>query len=196
MTTCPYEAPFLPGDVGHQPVVARLAVAAGDPALARRALWKRQSCWSPGVPEIPLIRAIAAHTRGLVRGDPADLIEAANGLRMTQRPLLFASAAEDAGAALALGGRPQEAVLLLTQALDAYLGCEAGADARRVKRRLRDSGVRRHVPALPADQRVESLTDSELRVARLVALGATNRDAADRLFSHLTQSARICATPS
>ena len=178
----PYEAPFLPGDVGHQPVVARLALAAGDPALARRALEAAELLVARS-PEIPLIRAIAAHTRGLVRGDPADLIEAANGLRMTQRPLLFASAAEDAGAALALGGRPQEAVLLLTQALDAYLDCEAGADARRVKRRLRDSGVRRHVPARSRPTSGwESLTDSELRVARLVAQGATNRDAADRLF--------------
>ena len=153
--------------------------------LRSPATLKRPSCSSlPEIPEIPLIRAIAAHTRGLVQGNPADLVEAANGLRMTQRPLCSPQRPRTAGAALALCGPPHEAVLLLTQALDTYLDCEAGADARRVKRLLRHSGVRRHVPARSRPTSGwESLTDSELRVARLVAQGSTNRDARGQAVS-------------
>ena len=104
-------------------------------------------------------------------------------LRSRRRPLLYAAASEDAGLALGREGFQGDAITQLTAALDAYLDCEAGEDARRLTRRLREHGLRR-----PARSRRrpssgwQSLTDSELRVVRLVADGRTNRDAADRLF--------------
>jgi DNA-binding CsgD family transcriptional regulator len=52
-----------------------------------------------------------------------------------------------------------------------------------VARRLRDHGVRRPSasPQRPATG-WDSLTESELRVVRVVGAGATNREAADELF--------------
>jgi len=62
---------------------------------------------------------------------------------------------------------------------------ELGAtwDARRVRSRLRELGVRRRlVAAEPETNGWAALTMSELTVARLVAEGLTNREVAERLF--------------
>jgi DNA-binding CsgD family transcriptional regulator len=57
------------------------------------------------------------------------------------------------------------------------------SDARRVRSRLRELGVRRRlVAAEPETYRWAALTSSELTVARLVAEGLTNREVAERLF--------------
>jgi DNA-binding CsgD family transcriptional regulator len=71
----------------------------------------------------------------------------------------------------------------LGRALVLYTDAGAGWDARRVRARLRLSGVRRRLVA--AERPVQgwgSLTDSELAVVTLVADGLTNREAAERLF--------------
>jgi DNA-binding CsgD family transcriptional regulator/tetratricopeptide (TPR) repeat protein len=177
----PYTSPILPRDPGCQPLVARVALAAGDPDLARRAVEFAET-FDRESPGVPVLAATAAHTRGLVAGDTAELNDAATVLRATQRPLLFASASEDAGRALARDGHIADGVARLTDALDTYLELEAAADARRVSRLLRGHGVRRAVPSRARPScGWASLTDSELRVARVVAKGATNRDAADQL---------------
>lgn len=62
-----------------------------------------------------------------------------------------------------------------------------------VRGRLRALGVRRRLvgPQRPRNG-WEALTDSELEVARLVAEGFTNREAAERLFvSHYTISGHL-----
>ena len=58
----------------------------------------------------------------------------------------------------------------------------SGWDAARVRRRLRRLGVRRRPAAAARTSEWEQLTPSELAVARLVASGVTNREAAERLF--------------
>ena len=178
----PYPAPFLPDDAGHEPAVARIALAAGDASLGRRAL-EHADARRGDNPGVAVIAATALQTRGLVEGDPDDLVAATRQLRETQRPLLHAAAAEDAGRALGLAGRTEHAVALLTEAQGRYAETEAFGDARRIRRLLLAHGVR--APAPPHERPRSgwsSLTDSELRVVRLVALGATNRDAAEQLF--------------
>ena len=65
------------------------------------------------------------------------------------------------------------------------ISTEAGAtrDAARIRGRLRELGVRRRLvaPARPAHGWA-GLTDSELKVVRLVGEGLTNREAAARLY--------------
>ncbi len=178
----PFAMPVLPRDAGHQPTVARIAVAAGDPDLARRAVEVAERLASDN-PAVAVAEAAAAQTRGLVDGDAAALVSAAAMFRPTQRPMLFAAAAEDAAAALARRGHTADAIARLNEAFDVFLGCEAVVDARRVAAGLRELGVRRPVPSRErAQSGWGSLTESELRVARLVARGATNRDAAEQLF--------------
>jgi DNA-binding CsgD family transcriptional regulator len=178
----PYATPFLPDDAGHEPTVARIALAAGDDALAHRALEVAETRTREN-PGVPVIAAAAQQTRGLIEDDADALLDATQTLRDTQRPLLHAAAAEDAGRALARASRAQAAVAGLTEALDAYAACEAHGDVRRVRRQLHDHGVRSHVAAHQRPTRGwASLTDSELRVIRVVARGTTNRDAAEQLF--------------
>ena len=178
----PYASPFLPGDAAHPPAVARIALAAGDRTLAAGAVDAAESFARQNDGE-PLVSAIAAHTRSLAEHDSAGLVDVTRLLRRSQRPLLYADACEDAGLALGREGFQGDAITQLTAALDTYLDCEAGADARRVTRHLREHGLRRAARSRRRPSSGwQSLTDSELRVVRLVADGRTNRDAADRLF--------------
>jgi DNA-binding CsgD family transcriptional regulator len=106
-------------------------------------------------------------------------------LDSSSRPLLYAAAAEDAGAELARTDRGGEAVHQLNAAFDTYQGHEALADARRVGRELRRLGVDRRIVSQPrAKTGWDSLTASELKVVNLIAQGATNRSVAQRL--HVT----------
>jgi DNA-binding CsgD family transcriptional regulator len=103
-------------------------------------------------------------------------------LHSSARPLLYASAAEDAGAELSRAQRRPEAIDHLNAAFDTYIGCEAIADARRVGRALRRLGVeRRIVMHARAKTGWDSLTDSELKIVELIAQGATNRSVAQQL---------------
>lgn len=171
--------PLVPSDFGYHPWVVRTAVAAGDKELAHRAATAAESFDR----HVPLFDGIAAHTWGLAWGDSGLLADAAGVLEGTQRPLLFASAAEDAGRAFAEQDRRRAAIEHLDTAFDTYLAHDATADARRVGRLLRTHGAGRRVlsRARPSNG-LASLTGSELKVVRLIATGATNRHAAEQLF--------------
>jgi DNA-binding CsgD family transcriptional regulator len=138
--------------------------------------------------------AAAAHARGLLERNPAVVVSAAADY---QDPLAKASAAEDAGVAFAKAGDRDRAVLQLDQAQQLYAGACAVRDVNRVRARLRDLGVRRRdrsqVSSRPSCGWA-SLTETEQKVAHLVAQWLTNREVADRLFlsphtvdSHLRQ---------
>jgi DNA-binding CsgD family transcriptional regulator len=109
-------------------------------------------------------------------------VAAAELLHSSSRPLLYASAAEDAGTELSRAQRNAEARDQLNAAFDTYIECEAIADARQVGRALRRLGVERRIVTHPrARTGWDSLTDSELAVVHLISEGATNRSAAQQL---------------
>ncbi|MGI5171557.1 AAA family ATPase [Spirillospora sp. CA-253888] len=165
-------------DPADHVVLVRLALRAGLPALAAAAA-DRAARLDPG---FPLLRGIAVQARGLADGDPGRLLDAAGFLRDAERPLVHASAAEDAGRALGAHGDPAARGLLDT-ALDLYEESGAERDAARVRRRLRLLGVRRaHRTGDGAEEGRWGLTAAEAKVARLVAQGATNRQVAEQLF--------------
>jgi DNA-binding CsgD family transcriptional regulator len=160
---------------------ARVASAGGDAGLRARVLQATDLLEREDTPA-PLLSAVARYARGILAHDAAALVAAAELLESSSRPLLYAVAAEDAGAELARTDRGGEAVGQLNAAFDAYTRCEALADARRVGRQLRRFGVeRRIVGPQRAKLGWDSLTDSELKVVNLVAQGATNRDVATQL---------------
>jgi DNA-binding CsgD family transcriptional regulator len=109
------------------------------------------------------------------------LVAAAESLRSSSRPLIYAAAAEDAGAHLILADRRRQAVDLLSAAFDTYTRHEAIADARRVSRQLRQLGVNRRISQPRAKAGWDSLTRAEAKVINLIARGATNREVADEL---------------
>jgi DNA-binding CsgD family transcriptional regulator len=160
--------------------LTRTALAAGDRACAESVAAIVEQLRAQN-PEFPAIVAVAAHVLGILERDVASLRRAGRDLA---HPWARASAAEDAGVVLADTGDEAEAIGLFEQALEGYADMGADLDATRVRARLRRLGVRRQ-RASRAERPVtgwESLTETEGRIAVLVAEGLTNRRVAEQMF--------------
>jgi DNA-binding CsgD family transcriptional regulator len=161
-------------------LLVRGALADGDrdraAALARQT--QRLALITPGDADMV---AAADHARGLTEQDPAALQRAA--VRYTAARDR-ADALEDAGNAWAGHGNRDRATTLLSQAYALYEELGGADDLARVRSGLRAAGTRRchwaraDRPAFGWD----SLTDTERRVADLVAQGLSNRQVANRVF--------------
>jgi DNA-binding CsgD family transcriptional regulator len=172
---------LLLGDPALAAWVVRTALAAGDDELA--AITARtadatacDNSWYPA------ITAAAAHSLGLVGQDPVRLAEAA-----TQHtdPWAKASAAEDLGVLYARHSDRKQAIHHLTLAIHGYQLTGAATDTARIRRRLRELGVRRRHWTQSADRPVigwQSLTDTERAASELVAQGLNNKQIADRMY--------------
>ncbi|GAA1180336.1 ATP-binding protein [Pseudonocardia alaniniphila] len=170
-----------PLDVAEVPWFVRVALQAGQHDFAERAAAAAERR-SEANPDMPLFCAIDAHARGLLLRDHEELARAASLYEAAGRPLARAAALEDAGNAATRHDRA-EAVRLLETAM--RIADEAGAqrDAARVRSALRELGVYRRRSTRPCTgQGWQALTPSELEVVRLIARGATNRAAAERLY--------------
>jgi DNA-binding CsgD family transcriptional regulator len=125
--------------------------------------------------------AAAEHARGLVEEDAA-AIEHAAGRYADARGR--AGALEDAGNARAARGEQDQATILLGQAHALYTELGSARGTARVRSGLRELGVRlRHwTHADRPSFGWGSLTDTERRIADLVAEGLSNRQVAARMF--------------
>ncbi|MGW5361529.1 helix-turn-helix transcriptional regulator [Actinopolymorpha pittospori] len=134
-------------------------------------------------PRVASVTGAAAHAAGLLHDDPDELVQAALHYRAGPRPLALAGACLDSAIALVAHGHQDEAVPQFEHALRVFTRADATAEAERVRVRLRALGQRRQDRAIPPRPTTgwAALSESELRVARLVAAGLTNRAAADRL---------------
>jgi DNA-binding CsgD family transcriptional regulator len=176
-----YESPIWTQVLDLVILGARVASAAGDAGLRARVLQATELLERED-PAIPLFTGVAGYARGILERDAQALLAAADVLQSSSRPLLYAAAAEDAGAELARTNRGDEALDQLNAAFDTYLHHEALADARRVGRELRRLGVHRRIVSQPrAKTGWDSLTDSELTVVNLIAQGVPNRSVAEQL---------------
>ncbi len=163
--------PRFPLDISDVIVVARVALATSDPELGEvaRVSSARRAELNPGISSIA---AAAAQVRGLLGGSEADLREAVERFERTPRRLELAGALEDL-----------DDVDALSRSLTLFTEIGAIWDARRVRSRLRELGVRRRLIAPePETHGWAALTSAEITVAQLVADGLTNREVADRLF--------------
>ena len=173
--------PRFPLDTADEVQLARIALAAeaDDLAALATANVQERALLNPGVTSIA---AAAAHVRGLVGGSLEELQQAADLFARGARRLEHASALEDVGAHL-LPADPTAAIEVLSRSLESYTEIGALRDARRVRGRLRQLGVRRRVVTVEHEANGwAALTSAELAVARLVAEGLTNREVADSLF--------------
>lgn len=174
--------PLSPVDVTDGVRLARIALATGDAELAAaaRASADGRASLNPGVASIA---GTAAHVRGLIDDDVAELGAAIEHFQRGPRPIALASALEDHGVALLAGGDRDGAVASFGRALELYAETRASRDETRVRGRLRELGVRRRlVSAKRPETGWEGLTDSELAVVGLVAEGMTNRQVAGQLY--------------
>jgi DNA-binding CsgD family transcriptional regulator len=174
--------PLFPLDPADDPHLVRIALASGDRELAGSATAgaERRAEINPAV---PAFLASAVHARGLLTGSPGLLAQAVSILEAGQRRLALASALEDLAVAQIRAGRAGQGIAGLDRALVIYAACGARWDLARVRRRLRQLGIQRRLPAeRRPTQGWAALTKSELAVVRLVADGLTNREVAERLY--------------
>jgi DNA-binding CsgD family transcriptional regulator len=160
--------------------LTRLAVAAGDELLAA-AIVAQIERLAIANQDVSSTVAAHSHARGLLDRDANGLERAA---AIQTEPWAAASAWEDAGRLHAETGDSARARKALAEALARYQGVDAARDSARVRARLRRLGVRRS-HGRRKDRPVSgwaSLTDSEQRVARVIAEGLTTGQAAQRLF--------------
>ncbi|NUP49469.1 MAG: hypothetical protein HOW97_19505 [Catenulispora sp.] len=162
------------------PWLVRLMLKSGQRGLAQEGVRaaRRLAAVNPGVRSTA---AAALHALALYE---ADLEKLAGAAELHVDWWARASAVEDAGAVLAArSGERERASLLLEEAHGAYAEIGALRDAARVKSRLR--GIDTIVPAqdqgLPASG-VAGLTRTEYAIAKLVAGGLTNSQAAEQLY--------------
>jgi DNA-binding CsgD family transcriptional regulator len=172
---------LLAGDPALAPWMARTALAAGDSGLAACAARAAQAL-AGAHPGYPALAAAAAHSRGLAGRDPDRLAQAA---AQHPDPWARASAAEDLGVLHASQGDRDQAIGHLKDALGGYRQVGADRDQARIRRRLRQLGVRRRhwspAPARPVTG-WDSLTGTEQAVAGLVAEGLNNKQVAARMY--------------
>ena len=155
---------------GHRDVATEVASALGDDVgLA---------------PDVQSVRSAALRCRALADDAVDPALEAVELARCAPLLLEHAGACEDAATVLARRERPQEAVVLLREALDLHEQVGAAASAGRVRARLRRLGARpgaHGARARPASG-WGSLTETERAVSLLVAEGLTNGAVAKRLY--------------
>ncbi len=163
------------------PFLTRLAIAAGDHALARRAAEAIDP--DPARTPPPPLLATARHCHGLLDADAALVLAGADTFRALGRPVELAWALEDVAVILAHHGDLAAARAAYTEAAEHYTALGADWDALRADTRLRPHGIlrRRRRPQRPATG-WDALTPAELKVAYLVADGLANPDIAGRLF--------------
>lgn len=182
-------------ETGTQPITPR-EIVLEDPAVAawwvRCALTADQPETAEGVvdtienlsrlnPEVPALFAAATHARALAEADTDALAEAG---RLHRNPWAQAATAEDRARILLFRGDHESAIVELDCAMSAYNQLGADREAARVRAQLRGLGVwRRHWKhAKRPLSGWDSLTETERKVAKLVANGLTNQQAADHLF--------------
>jgi len=169
----------------HQwlPDLVRVSLAAGDRTAARSAV---EASRGEAATEAEPWRADAARLRceGLFGDDPALMRAAVAHYRAVGPAVDLAGALEDL--ALVLAGRDTAACrAALNEAVELYAGFGATWDIRRIDARLRRRGIRRGVPGARTPRAVSgwpALTDTERRVALLIAEGRSTPDIASTMF--------------
>ncbi|MFE9327761.1 AAA family ATPase [Nocardia sp. NPDC052278] len=164
------------------PDIARLAADVGDEKAARSMvaasaeLARRQPTASR--------TGTALLCRGIAERDPATVRSAAADFRKAGRPFYEAQAYENAALLFAADGLASNARGALDAAVELYNGLGASWDTARAVARMRPYGIRRGVrgPRNRPKSGRAALTDTERKVAALVAEGSSNSDIAAQMF--------------
>ncbi|PBC62389.1 hypothetical protein BKI49_19285 [Streptomyces sp. Tue6028] len=169
--------------LSHWPGIVRIALGDEDPSVAQAVSGALRSLTARDESR-QIIGAVRAHVDGLLDRDPRALASAITGYRNTGRPLALAAACEDLGELMAASADTTPAIPYFEEAGQLASASGARRDQERIRRRLRQLGVRtapvRNHTAGP--QGLGNLTESEQKLIPLVVQGLTNRAIADRLY--------------
>ncbi|WP_158883312.1 ATP-binding protein [Amycolatopsis anabasis] len=163
------------------PETIRLALEVDDPARARE-IHEHVSRHAENAEPTVVVPGLR-WCEGLLGGDAESLRVAAELFRTRQMPWPEARCREDLAALLAGRGDGTAAERELTLAAARYQALDADWDLSRIEAALRALGVRRGVRTRRRPRSGwESLTETESKVAHLVAQGLSNPNIAARLF--------------
>ncbi|MGW4769188.1 helix-turn-helix transcriptional regulator [Nocardia sp. NPDC004278] len=174
------------------PDIARLAADVGDPEAARSV--------AASADELVAREPTASRSgtallcRGLAERDSDRLLAAAQAFRQSGRPLYEAQAYENAAVLLAANGSDADARRSLDTAIAIYGRLGASWDIARTAARVRPYEIRRGVRGRRNRPKSgwAALTDTERRVAVLVAEGRSNSGIAAQMFlSHRTVQSHV-----
>jgi DNA-binding CsgD family transcriptional regulator len=175
------QVPLPPVALLATPDLIDAALRVGEPERARAAL-ERFEAWAP-VSDAPLVKGLLARCRAVLaedEGEAEHLFEEAVREHTHNAPVFERARSQLAyGERLRRARRKIEARTQLRTALDTFEGLGNPLWAERARTELNATGEKarkRDVSTL------DDLTPQELRIAQLVASGATNRDAAAQLF--------------
>ena len=135
-------------------------------------------------PQVASFTGTALQLRGLVTKDVALLERGAEVLARSPRPMMRASAYEDLGVELLRRERKREGAEMLDRAWEIYRSVGATGPLVDVQNTMRQAGLRRVKWVAVQPRPVtgwQALTQSELKVARLIGAGHTNKAAAEEL---------------
>ncbi|WP_280883532.1 helix-turn-helix transcriptional regulator [Streptomyces pseudovenezuelae] len=163
------------------PWLVRLALKTDQKAMAQQAVKIAQKLAEMN-PRHQVLAASALHANGLFEQNLVDLRRAAD----TQpHPWTKASAMEDIGKLLASErSQRDQAIGILERSADTYISAGGPGDVLRIKKRLWDLGVKHHQSRwrTTPQRAIKDLTETEIKVAQLVAQGMTNTQTAKYLF--------------
>jgi DNA-binding CsgD family transcriptional regulator/tetratricopeptide (TPR) repeat protein len=164
------------------PALARAALELADETTLAAAAAAAQQEADRGQQLVSI--AIADQCRGLMTGDPAPVLAAAEYFDAAGRMLDHGLALEDAAVLAARRDDAASARPALAAAVAAYQALGAGWDIDRASARLRPFGVRPRRAAYQVRpvSGWGALTPTEVRVAGLIAGGRSNPDIAAELF--------------
>jgi DNA-binding CsgD family transcriptional regulator len=155
------------------PDLVRLSLATGREGFASSLIPDIE--WMASEMGVPSAEGAALRCRGLVASDPDALAQAADAYRRSPRVVELAQTCADAALHLARVGRKKPATAMLEEAGAIFTSLEASSDLKRLREVARRFGLTGPPRSVRPSTGWESLTDSELRIAELVAEGATNR---------------------
>jgi len=164
------------------PDAVSLALRTGDLATAK-SLAEQAGALAEGS-EIPHRQANALYCGGLLDHDAKRLLAAAARYQDASRPLLAAKASEAAAVEFLRADDRGQARDAFVQAVEAYTSLGAAADAARLRAAFRAHGIHRgpHSRHRRAVSGWDSLTDTEVKVAGMVAEGLSNPEIAGQLM--------------
>jgi DNA-binding CsgD family transcriptional regulator/tetratricopeptide (TPR) repeat protein len=164
------------------PDAVRLAVRTGGLETAK-SLAKQADALAASS-GIPHRQANALYCEGLLDHDACRLLTAAERYQEASRPLLAAKAYEAAAAEFLRADDRGQARDAFVQAVEAYTSLGAAADVARLRAAFRAHGIHRgpHSRHRRAVSGWDSLTDTEVKVAGLVAEGLSNPEIAAKLM--------------
>jgi DNA-binding CsgD family transcriptional regulator len=167
--------------LGAAPMLVEARLQAGDPESGRAALDSLTAFGGHG--QDPRLLGLLAWTRALLSESPevaeAQFLDALSHQRQHAEPFECARTQLAYGEFLRRAQRKTEARVQLRDALATFEGLNTPLWADRARAELEATGItaRKRDPST-----LDVLTPQELRIAKLVAAGASNRDVAAQLF--------------